>query len=235
MAICYIHILMRLSSEGLLIGDPEGWLNAILIAFNDENSIRRSEMRRLEQAWRDCGRDSRKLLSEHPELKEYLYDKSGKPAWWAVLIPQGSGFRVALACHGPQRGMTWEEMVRDEARRMFMQFLMNPLREVILGPCAWKRCEKYFRQKGKKRTEYCSRRCCQLASATRFRVRQLEAERNDKLKRAAAAAQEWITTRTKDDWKTYVCRCESDISPKFLTRAMNTGELTAPIAKSQSK
>ncbi len=40
--------------------------------------------------------------------------------------------------------------------------------------------------------------------------------------------QKWATTRPKDDWKGFVSKREADITPKFLTRAVNKGELKAP-------
>ncbi len=212
----------------MFIDDPDFWLESILIALNDENAIRRGEMRRLFEAWRNSDHDIRKLLAATPELNEYVADPSGKPAWSMALMPEGSGFRGVLICFGPNRGMTKEELVLMEPRMMFMHFLMNPLREKILGPCAWKNCRKYFIQKRAKRTEYCSRTCCQLSSATSFRIKQLKDEKEDKLKRAAAAARKWRTDRTRDDWKAYVCRCEPDITPKFLTRAVTDQKLVAP-------
>ncbi|HVP54836.1 MAG TPA: hypothetical protein VMU45_07560, partial [Candidatus Eisenbacteria bacterium] len=46
-------------------------------------------------------------------------------------------------------------------------------------------------------------------------------------RRAQAAMQKPPTARTKDDWKVFVSERESDITPKFLTRAVTKGELTA--------
>jgi hypothetical protein len=33
------------------------------------------------------------------------------------------------------------------------------------------------------------------------------------------------------DWKQWVWKQESDITPKFLTRAVNSGELEAPVRR----
>ena len=43
----------------------------------------------------------------------------------------------------------------------------------------------------------------------------------------AKLCQQWRTTRTKQDWKSWICG-QRDITKTFLTRAVNKGELEVP-------
>jgi hypothetical protein len=52
-----------------------------------------------------------------------------------------------------------------------------------------------------------------------------------KLRRAQRAAQKWLQTKTEEPWKEWVERNYPGISRKFLTRAVNNGELSEPSFK----
>jgi hypothetical protein len=58
-------------------------------------------------------------------------------------------------------------------------------------------------------------------------------EHADKLRRARVAAEHWAKQhrkgRTKMDWKEWVSAAEPEITPNFLTRAVNQGELDSPV------
>jgi hypothetical protein len=215
----------------ILIDDPESWFGAILIALNSESPIRRSEMRRLFEAWRSSGPDVQKLLRSNPELRKYLWGENGQPMWRAHPMPIGTGIRITIEAYATTRPMNREEFLQDEARLMFMHFLMNPLRDQILGPCARKNCGRYFRRRRKSDTKYCSRECAQLQAGANSADRRRETERKEKLKRANQSIKRWVRTRTNLDWKTFVHQEEPDITPKFLTRAVTEKDLQNPTKK----
>lgn len=219
----------------ILIDDPELWFGGILIALNDESSIRRSEMRRLFEAWRSSGPDIDKLLRSHPELREYLYRSDGVPVWRAIPLPLGTGIRIAVEPLTPNLPKNREEFIQDEARLMFMRFLMNPLRDQILGPCARKNCGRYFRRRRKADTKYCSRECAQLQAGANSADKRRETEHKEKLKRAKESIRRWVRTRTNLDWKTFVHQQEPDITAKFLTRAVTNEHLQTPTKSPQRK
>jgi hypothetical protein len=56
--------------------------------------------------------------------------------------------------------------------------------------------------------------------------------REAKLRVAAELAEMWSTARTRDEWKQWVsvrpAAVEAEITPKFLTRAVNYYGLVAP-------
>lgn len=218
-------------NKGISIDDPESWFDAILIALNDVGAVRRSEMRRLFEAWMASGPNVQKLLLSHPELREYLPGAGGVSAWRAHPIPLGSGIRVMVEPYAANQPANREELLQDEARLMFMHFLMNPLRDQILGPCARKNCGRYFRRRRKADTKYCSRECAQLQAGANSADRRRETERKEKLKRADQSIKRWVRARTNLDWKTFVHQEEPDITPKFLTRAVTEKDLQNPTKK----
>ena len=171
-------------------------------------------------------------LQALPELRPYLHDKSGRPVWGVTFATNGSGLRLRLTPDFPRpetEPLRVNNRRIDIARLAFVKFLLIEHRESLAGPCQWKHCGKYWLlKKGKLRPSYCSRQCCQRASATEYTRRRLEKERADKLERAEKAARRWRTARTKNDWKIFVLKQEPDITSKFLTRAVNKGELKPP-------
>jgi hypothetical protein len=115
-----------------------------------------------------------------------------------------------------------------EAFFLFLSFLNNPLRKRLGGPCA--RCGRYFLRRTERNPKvYCSRLCGWRTTGRAAIEQQRQKDREDKLRRSAKAAQDWTTARTQLDWKQWVSKNEPDISGKFLTRAVNKGELKAPV------
>lgn len=215
----------------LLIEWPELKADLVIRALNDENQVRRTEIRRLTEAWETAERDVSKMLESVPELKPYIYGGKAGPSWKALPTPAGTGLRVMLIPEGPSQPIaTPADLIRDEARLVFLEFLTldEHIRQRLAGPCAWKNCQQYFWLKGTRRTSYCSRRCCQLAAATRYTRARLDDEHRDKIRRAREAMGKWRTDRSPTDWKTYVHRREPDITAKFLTRAVTNKELKEP-------
>ena len=192
-------------------------------------------MRRLVAAWDDAGRDAAKTVQALPDLRPYLYGQSSQPLWGATFLTDGSGLRVWRLV--PDDTRLPPRVTRDDTRKQiacvkFVQFLLSESRESLAGPCKRKLCDKYFLLKGKKRTAYCSRACCRLDSAASYTSKRRKAEHEKKLGVAAELAGKWITARTKDDWKQWVSNQEAgvnaEITPKFLTGAVNRYGLVAP-------
>lgn len=114
---------------------------------------------------------------------------------------------------------------------MFGELVTNPLCEKLGGPCA--RCGDYYIKKTARQNTYCSLRCGRASTAAYATKKRLQDERSRKLAVASDLKQKWITTRTKEDWKQWVSKQprgkRMEITPKFLTRAVNKGELVPPI------
>ena len=181
---------------------------------------RRDEMRQLVQRWRESGPHLDRLLDSDQILKSELH------SMWHGEYHAGKGARAHIVLKTTKFQYTDHEY----AIGMFAALTLNPECERLAGPCAHIPCGKYFIRKGKRLTSYCSRLCCQRASAIRHTKRRIEADRKDKLERARAAVQKWRTARTRDDWKTSVCKREPDITMRFLTRAVTKGDILEPRA-----
>ena len=140
----------------------------------------------------------------------------------AVLLPaSGGGARIGWN--------SWPDMdPKGEALRWFFEFLMNPECCKLAGPCD--RCGKYYVRKSAQNKRYCSRSCGTKASATAATKRAREEKHKWKLAHAREAIWQYEKSRTKLPWKEWVAKRErgAEITPKFLTRAVNSGQLQAP-------
>ncbi len=90
------------------------------------------------------------------------------PCGGATFETNGSGLQVRLV---PDDTRLPRPVTRNDTRMRiacvrFVQFLLAESHGRLAGPC--KHCDKYFVLKGKQRTTYCSRRCCQLDSAANY-------------------------------------------------------------------
>ena len=112
------------------------------------------------------------------------------------------------------------------ALELFYTLTLNPEWDRLCGPCA--RCARYYIKKTSRQTKYCTRQCGSLATATASTRKRLDEEHADKLRRAEAAVLSWPAARGILNWKQWVSRREPDISSKWLTRAVNKGELHSP-------
>lgn len=207
----------------------------VVRALNSDIPLWRSEMRRLVQEWEGSKRDARRLFERCPELKPYLYRPNRAPLWYAIPVPIGSGIQVMLMPQGSNVPTTKEECLRDEMRLMFMNFLINPLRESLsVGPC--ERCDKYFLTKTQHRKIYCSRKCGAFATAKLATQRHRAARHKALLETAQEAIAEWAKRPRREDWKTFVVRRINEkhktvITAKSLSRWVKAGKLQGPPQK----
>jgi hypothetical protein len=112
-----------------------------------------------------------------------------------------------------------------EAIMLFHLLTINPLCEKLAGPCP--RCDRYYIKKRASQKVYCSRRCGNAATAAARTSERLADERKQKLARASLAMKRWKPTTTGRDWKVWVAS-KTGIDPRFLTRAVNKGDLVPP-------
>jgi len=204
----------------LISGPNRADLEKVCEVLNSERDPQqRDELRSLVQRWRESGPNLKRMLAS-----DYTLETELEAAWYGKYVPMDqASAHIYLRPTKP-----FHNTKHQLAVAMFAVLTLNPNCEQLAGPCAHSRCGKYFIRKGKRRTNYCSRLCCQRASAIRHTKRRLEEERKDKLKRARAAIQKWRTARTNYDWRTSVCKQEPDLTSKFLTQAVTRGDLVEP-------
>jgi hypothetical protein len=112
----------------------------------------------------------------------------------------------------------------DEALRWFIELLFNPACSRLAGPCP--RCDKYYIRRSARNKVYCSRSCGTRATALAATKRRRNEEHARKLREAAEAIRKWEES-PREDWKVFVVR-RGHITARFLTRAVNKGELEPP-------
>ncbi len=154
----------------------------------------------------------------------------GCPTWQeiekrcqAFLFPSGTGAYPHVEYVG-EKGRPWTSW--DTAAHLFINLITNPAHIKLAGPC--ERCRKYYIKKRTSQKVYCSRTCGNAATAIIRNREKWQQQRDEKLERASKTAQKWARSKTAEPWKEYVCEKHRDITPKFLTRAVNNRELSEP-------
>jgi hypothetical protein len=179
-------------------------------------------LREMVSAWmrtRDSDFGLEIFLETHPELRKDIRRHWEATPTALTSAEIGGGAAIALM---PNPGPT----PYQEALRFFVWLITNPKCDKLEGPCA--RCGNYYMRRSVRNKAYCSRFCGTRATALAATRKRRDEEHADKLLRAAGAAREWTTERTKQGWKPWVSRRHPDITLKFLTRAVNKGELKPP-------
>lgn len=198
--------------------------------FNDYDRMLREMppiLKRIVDAWLPCQKMSyglSRFFEANPKIDSRVarYWKDNP----TVLTGAGVGGGAAIAFQSSP-GCTPDE----EALRFFLLLVTNPLCDKLTGPCV--RCKKYFVRDSAKNTRYCSRSCATRSTALTATKKRRQEEHADKLLRASEAARQWTAARTRLNWKQWVAtKCTaSEITVKFLTRAVNKGELEEPVRR----
>jgi len=205
----------------ILIGQPDfSQLEVICDALNTSKASWVPEFRRLILRLQQSGPDLQAMMYEDQALWRDL-----STAYSVKWLPSKTGrSHLALMPAGDPRDP------RSTARYLFLALTLNPDWARLGGPCP--RCERFFIRKTAKMSTYCSHRCASRATATEATAKARLEEHTDKLVRAEKAKLEWEKVRrkgrTKKAWKEWVEACEPDITIRFLTRAVNKGELQPP-------
>jgi hypothetical protein len=179
-------------------------------------------LRRLVQAWLLSGPDLGKFSFDQRQMwadvDRYWKSATRLNPLRIVGAPGGGAAFFLNCCPEPDP--------YDEALRWFTELLFNPECNRLAGPCP--RCGNYYIRRSARNKVYCSRSCGTRATALAATRERRDEEHADKLRRAAQAAREWTIARTKKEWKPWVSGRHPDITPKFLTRAVNKRELEPP-------
>jgi endogenous inhibitor of DNA gyrase (YacG/DUF329 family) len=183
------------------------------------------ELRRLVTAWTDAGHDGNRLLESNNTIAKRLRWMKGRLVTTSegIFEIEWPSLEAPRRPHLPTQSERWE----DFAFIHFANLLLNPVRELLGGPCV--RCNCYFvKRKSAHQYNYCSRRCRQIAAALAATRRRLDEERADRLRQAREAIEKYTRAPTKLDWKSWIAKAEPAITKTFLTRAENQGDLRAP-------
>jgi hypothetical protein len=206
----------------------------------DEDS---DELRSLVIRWKDSGPNLEKMLHADQDLWKDL--REAIPAVWTPSS-------AARACFAPLPsglGHKNDTPVR-KARFNFAMFVLHPQCDLLGGPC--KICGKWFEQKTRHRTRFCTRKCASLATAPAAiqttKTRREEA-RKRRLNWAREAIGKWSFKHRTEGWKSWVLRHVNDqeriwaknrkepepspLTEKWLTRWITKGQLQDPSTKKE--
>jgi hypothetical protein len=201
-------------------GNPDISLNRVVTMLNHDESF---HLRQLVARWKKSGPNLQKLLDADRELHKLV----GYVFQVVLLATKSGGAQLAMT-PGNHLDLNSRE---DIDLLIFVELLLNPQWEKLGGPCD--RCRKYYIKKTARQKAYCSRSCGTAATARQTTLKRRAERHTDKLRRAAEAAQRWGTSASKLNWKEWVSKQQPDITPKWLTRAVNKGELQ-PTRKKKS-
>ncbi|HEY1895844.1 MAG TPA: hypothetical protein VGG62_06215 [Terracidiphilus sp.] len=179
------------------------------------------KLRRLIHAWKEMmkankGRQSIDKMNLSTEDRADL-ERFAKGIQ-AYFKPDGSLAIVDYYPHPP-----------DEAAFQFTRFLLNSQQGRLGGPCPGirkrKECGRWFDKRDPKQ-EFHDHRC----AATARQARKRQSDHDQKIKQVKQAIRNYLRrpARFRDmDWKSYVEEA-TGISKRFLTKAIQQGELSEP-------
>ncbi len=215
-------------------------LTIVLRALNSaQDPELRDELRRLVMIWKSssaAGPNLEQMLCDQPLLGAYL-----RRGFQIQYLPTTSGGAQLGLVEGPvlELNETLRQMRRvsvedgdaklrilRESVILFARLTLNPRWMDLAGPC--RRCDRFFLRKRKSHDTYCKAACGHATTAA-HRVREKRVlDRQERLMRAREAAERWSKAPTAQEWKRWVA-AKAGLRVQFLTRAVNRGELAAPV------
>jgi hypothetical protein len=186
------------------------------------------ELVRLVTAWQESGPNLQAMMAADFELWREVQD-----AWEAKWLPTNTGGAMialfpSLSASKMRLGRDGEKTPEGEALLLFYTLTLGFWEKLCDRPCA--RCGKYYIKTRRDQKSYCGQRCGSLASAKASTRKRLDENHREKLERAKTAIQKWDASKIRPaaDWKQWAHKREPDITPKWLTRAVNKNELQPP-------
>ena len=218
----------RKHNKTVVIADAINGLKNLVLELNRTEGRQLTavaiELRGIVKQWQDSGPNLWKLFGGNPELWAET-----QTAFRPSLVPTRSGHANLRLLDNAGAPGVMEELgrhgVRFYAVVLFNALTLNPQWKKLAGPCA--RCGDYYIKKRELQKVYCSRQCGNAATAIARTRERIKGERDDKLSRAKVAIREWRSAKTQENWKHWVA-IHSGVDQRFLTRAVNKGDLVPP-------
>ncbi len=215
------HRLKLLTANPATIEDLE-FICAVLNKTQGAEETSR-KLTQLVTEWQESGPNLAKMMAANLPLWHTLANSCH--AAWTITKTGGAYIHLEPGIALPKYGHSRTRAEEKEAQAVILFYLLTlgPW-EKLGGPCP--RCGKYFIKKRANHKIYCGRRCGSLASAKVSTRKKLNEDIAGKVLRARTEIQEWDVLKRHPaiDWKQWVHKREPDISPKWLTRAVNNYE-----------
>jgi hypothetical protein len=179
--------------------------------------------------WQETNWNLAACFQKYPQV-EHQVTRFLRSGLWK-LMPSLSGPSVLAGPVGPFGSITLRSgrdnptlRARRDALRLFVEVVRHPSCD-RLRKCV--RCHRYFFGRPSQKCCPRPRRCGSTLAAIEASKRNWRAARQQKLELARAQCVEWQRRRLPVDWKLWVAK-QIGVSPKWVTRAINLGELTPP-------
>jgi hypothetical protein len=178
-------------------------------------------LRQYVDAWLECKRHFGKWKAAHPTLHQKLSRVNGETSYLLLSDRDGRAWFHLKFYHSTLDPLT------AAVCECFTTLVRSPLRERV-GKC--ERCERYFlsnRSYTKKR--FCSRSCSSPATATKATQVRRSREREEKLLNVRRVIDN-LKLRANDSPDRLERRiaAQAMVTVKWLTRAVNRGEIALP-------
>lgn len=204
---------------------PNGKLRTDPSVYAQAAQVMRRHLLRYVETWCDVKPDFGAWIRRNPELSSEV-TKAADQTRFKLTATKRAG--AILSRRSPLLKMNGVRAIAAyDAAWLFIDVVTNTVKHEV-GQCH--RCKEYYLNfSGHRNKVYCSRRCATACSAeVTMRKRRME-EKQEKLTRATELCKVWKAAASKEtNWKQWVAK-RSELTPKWLTRAVNRGELQPPI------
>jgi hypothetical protein len=236
---------MDFHQKPILLSAPSPDDLVVICDVLNSKEIPSARLRQLVAAWHKSGPNLQRMIAADETLKlaleracrvVYRATPSGRadlelcidPLTFEILVAATS---ASIPTRSQERNVQRQAALRveQEAIRLFVSLTLNPAWEKLGGPCA--RCGRYYVKRRVSQKVYCSRRCGNTATAIVRTAAQRAEERKKKLSVARKFIRQWRRS-SGVGWKEFVSD-KTGLTFKWLTRAVNQGELRLPRAESQ--
>jgi hypothetical protein len=196
-------------------------------------------LRNLVERWRESDWHLAECFKRHPEMEDQVVEllrhqplrllasSSGPSLLINPFVPLGL-FGVRYVPRGRDKPVM---RARRDAITLFIRLVQHP-DHTRLGKCL--RCKCYFFGRPGQKCCPRPRRCGSYRAAIEATKRRWRQERAEKLERARAACQEWESLKPRTTRNGWVAK-RAGVTQKWLTRAVNRGDLKVPKMTTESK
>jgi hypothetical protein len=194
-------------------------------AFRAAAQIMRKNLIRYVDTWYEVKPNFKSWVEKNPKLSELLLRAAHQTRY--EVIPTVAAGAILSRVSPSLRTRGIRAKAAHDAAWLFIDLVTGSV-PYDVGKC--ERCAGYYLNfSGHRNKVFCSRRCATASSAEKATRERRMKEKRVKLTRAAELCKVWKSAAAKQaDWKQWVAK-RSGLTPKWLTRAVNRGELRPPI------
>ena len=185
----------------------------------------------LVENWRESNWNLAACFQKYPKMKAQIEGFLRRDPLAILPAFQGASLVVRATQAFPRGKDKPIARARREATTLFIELVQHPDHE-RLGKCLRCRCF-FFGRKGQKCCPR-PRRCGSIMAAIEATKRSWQANRQRRLEQARALYVEWQRLKPRMSWKLWVAD-RIGVSSKWVTRAVNSGELAPPQDKYRTK